>query len=138
VARRITADTNVYVSALNFGGIPEEILTLARAGVLELAISDPILAEIGRVLTRKFHWTSGPLTEALLEIAAYTVRIHPTEKLDIVIADPSDNCILECAIGASSEYIVSGDTHLLRLREHAGIPILRPSELLELLRKKGL
>lgn len=111
---------------------------MARAGVLELATSDLILAEVARVLTVKFHWTSGPLMEALLEIAAYTVRIRPTEKLDIITVDPSGNRILECAVGARSEYIVSGDGHLLRLREHAGIHILRPSELLDLLRRQRL
>jgi hypothetical protein len=56
---------------------------------VELAISDPILAEVERVLTPNFHWTSGPLTEALLEIAAYTVGIHPTEKVDTLRPTPA-------------------------------------------------
>jgi uncharacterized protein len=47
---RVTADTNVYISALNFGGMPERLLRLAKAGAIQLVISDAILAEVGKVL----------------------------------------------------------------------------------------
>lgn len=136
MAIRVTADTNIYISALNFGGMPERVLTLARNGLLELAISDAILSEIARVLTVKFRWASGPVRDALLEIAAYTKRIKPTKRVDVVLQDPTDNRILECAIEASSEWIVSGDTHLLQLVQHAGIRILTPSEFFDLFREQ--
>ena len=45
-----TADTNIYISAFNFGGSPRDFLRLAGAGGFRLAISDPILVEIGKVL----------------------------------------------------------------------------------------
>lgn len=133
--RKVTADTNIYISALNFGGNPERILTLARAGLVELAISNAILSEIERVLTLKFHWASGPLQDALLEIASYTTRIRPAKKLYVITTDPADNRILECAIEARSECIVSGDSHLLQIGNYAGIPILPPSKFLELPRQ---
>ena len=44
---RIVADTNIYISALNFSGKADEVLALGRAG--------PILDEIGGVLARKFR-----------------------------------------------------------------------------------
>jgi len=43
---RLVADTNIYVSALNFGGVPEEVLLLARRRLVELFISTPILASL--------------------------------------------------------------------------------------------
>jgi putative PIN family toxin of toxin-antitoxin system len=110
VPTRITADTNIYISALNFGGVPERVLTLARAGQLDLAISDAILSEIARVLTVKFRWAPEPLNNALREIAAYSRRIEPQQKLQVITHDPTDNRILECAISAGSDYIVSGYT----------------------------
>jgi uncharacterized protein len=55
--RRVTADSNIYISAVQFGGVPERFLNLARAGQIELAISAAILDETTRVLTDKFHWT---------------------------------------------------------------------------------
>jgi hypothetical protein len=58
---RITSDTNVIVSALNFPGNPSRILDLAEAGEIRLAVSDEILNEVNRVLLRpKFGWAGLP------------------------------------------------------------------------------
>lgn len=47
--------------------------------------------------------------------------------------DPSDNRILECAITAEADYIVTGDkNHLLPLKRYKNIRILSPSEFLRL------
>lgn len=47
---RVTAGTNIYISALDFGGLPERFLRLAEAGGIQLVMSDAILAEVGKVL----------------------------------------------------------------------------------------
>jgi putative PIN family toxin of toxin-antitoxin system len=136
VPRRLTADTNVYISALNFGGIPETILALARAGLWDVAISLPILAEVERVLSMKFHYTSAMLTDALEEIKRFATLVHPLTTLDVIKADPSDNRILECALSSQSECVVTGDSHLLTLQEYEGIAILSPAEFLDLSRRR--
>jgi predicted nucleic acid-binding protein len=51
---KVTADSNIYTSALQFGGQPQRLIELARAGAIELAISPPIVAEVQRVLRDKF------------------------------------------------------------------------------------
>lgn len=53
----VTADTNVYVSGLQFGGIPLTFLEHARAGAFRLAVSAPLLAELREVLHIKFAWS---------------------------------------------------------------------------------
>ena len=50
---KVVADTNVYISAILFGGNSEEIRKLAREGEIELLISENIIAEIAGVLKRK-------------------------------------------------------------------------------------
>ena len=47
---KVTADTNIYLWALNFGGKPQQLLELARAGKIEIAISNAIITEISRIL----------------------------------------------------------------------------------------
>jgi len=69
--RRITADSNIYISALNFGGKPLQILELARAGEIELAISNGIITETSRVLHRKFDWKPEDITDAFDQILRY-------------------------------------------------------------------
>jgi predicted nucleic acid-binding protein len=51
---RVTADSNQYISALLRGGKSLQLLELARSGQIELAVSDDILNEVGRVLRDKF------------------------------------------------------------------------------------
>ena len=55
---RVTADTNVLLSGLNFiGGKPFQLLELAREGKIALTVSAAILDEMEDVLRRKFGWT---------------------------------------------------------------------------------
>ena len=49
--------------------------------------------------------------------------IHPT-----IVNDPADDAVLACAIAANAEFIVSGDRHLLDLRDHQGIRIITAAE----------
>ena len=48
----------------------------------------------------------------------------------VIVADPTDNIFLECAIDGRADYIISGDSHLLNLGEYAGIQILKAKEFL--------
>ena len=99
-AARIVADTNVYISALNFAGTPDEVLALGRAGIVEVFISPAILEEIEGVLRRKFRWTSPRVREAVRAIRSFALLVHPEESVNVVREDEPDNRILECALAA--------------------------------------
>jgi len=51
---RIVVDTNVFVSALNFGGKPDEVLAFALEEKVQLIVSPVILAETAGVLVLDF------------------------------------------------------------------------------------
>ena len=114
----VTTDTNVIVSALNFPGNSSRILDLAEAGEIRLAVSDDILNEVKRVLLRpKFGWSQERVDAAIRQIAGFAEHIEPQQRIDIVVDDPTDNRILECAFASGSDYLVSGDNHLLKVRQ---------------------
>ena len=46
--------------------------------------------------------------------------------------DPDDDKILECAVTGAATYVVSGDRHLLNMKEYQGIAIIRAHEFLAL------
>lgn len=96
---------------------------MAAEGEFEVAISDPIVTELQRVLALKFGWSETRAIEAIATIAAFTKRVTPIETIDAVPSDPDDNRILECAVAANSEVIVTGDLDLLRLGSFRGITI---------------
>jgi putative PIN family toxin of toxin-antitoxin system len=124
-----TADTNVYISALNFGGRPLQFLELARRGQIRLCISEPILTELIGVLRDKFGWDEEHLRQAEQELRTFTEIVTPTRKLSVVSDEP-DNRILECTAAARFDFVVSGDQHLLRLSSFEGIPIVTVTEFL--------
>ena len=134
---RVTAVSNVYISALHFGGPPDRLLDLARSGIIELTISDDILAEVTRVLRDKFGWSKEPLSMAQARIADFTTKVKPDRILDVVKEDPTDNRILECAFTGKSEYLVTRDKHLLKLKSFESTQIIKVADFLNVVRLKG-
>ncbi len=134
--RRVVADTNVYVSALNFAGTAEEMLALARGGQFDLFVSPPILQEIEGVLRRKFLWAPRRAAEAIALIREFATLVSPNERVSAVTQDEPDNRILECALAAEATVIVSGDRHLLGLERFRDIPILSLREFLDAYRAR--
>ena len=76
---RAVADSNVYVSALNFGGAAEDVLALARAGAVTLFVSSPILDEVERVLIKTFDWSTRSAKDAIAAIRGFTTVVRPKE-----------------------------------------------------------
>jgi putative PIN family toxin of toxin-antitoxin system len=135
---RITPDTNVIVSALNFPGNPSRILDLAEAGEIRLAVSDDILNEVNRVLLRpKFGWSQDRVDAAIRQIAGFAERVEPKQRIDRIVDDPTDNRILECAATSGSDYLVSGDNHLLKVGQYQRCKIVTPAEFLEIQSQRG-
>jgi putative PIN family toxin of toxin-antitoxin system len=132
---RVVADTNIYVSALNFAGTADEVLALGRAGLIEVYISPPILDEVTGVLARKFGWSAARIREATQVIGNFTVLVHPAERVNLVREDEADNRILECALAARADTIVTGDRHLLQLRRFLGTLISSPRQFLDAARR---
>ena len=128
MAPRVTLDTNIYVSAFQFGGM--RLLHMAVDGDIEIAVSPAIIDEVIRVLRDKFHWDGYRLHDARQQILGFARLVTPAHTLDVVKEDEPDNRILECAVESGSDFIVSADKDLLRLGSYAGAPILRAADFL--------
>jgi putative PIN family toxin of toxin-antitoxin system len=121
---RIVVDTNVIVSALVFGGVPRRVLGAVEGGRCDFYYSAEIESETRRVLRDKFGWDERRLDRYLPELWGFGERVIPQRRVNAVRDDPDDNRILECALAAEADVIVSGDGHLLRLTTFEGIAIL--------------
>jgi len=130
---RVVADTNIYVSALNFGGVSDQILSLARRKRIDLFVSKPILEELGGVLRRKFRWPTARTTQTLAEIRVFAKEVYPTARLSVIRQDEPDNRILECAVAAGASILVTGDSHLRVLGSFMQIQIVSPRTLLDMM-----
>jgi putative PIN family toxin of toxin-antitoxin system len=129
---RVVLDTNIYISAILFGGNCEEILRLGMLKAFDILISREIINEIRGILKNKFRWSNKQIREVETYIRDITTEIIPTESLSVVQRDSSDNKIIECAVSGEAHYIVTGDRHILNMKEIRRIKILTPSEFLKL------
>ena len=127
----IVCDTNVLISAIIYGGNSERILLSAEKGELTIFISPAILLELSRILRVKFKWQEYQIHEAISYLGKLCSVIKANERITRIKTDPSDNRILECAIKAKADYIISGDKrHLLPVKKFRGIPIVSPAAFL--------
>jgi len=117
----VVLDTNVLISALMFGGNPRAIIDKVIRGELKLCLSESILLELGDVLQRpKFGFPATIVNQIITELSAICELVTPS------------NHVLECAIEAHAEYIVSGDAHLLELNEYRSIQVVSPQQFLSI------
>lgn len=131
---RVVLDTNVYLSALVFGGKPEELVRLSygRRPHLRLLISEDILSEIVRNLVDTFGWPDAWTVRTAAFLNTIGEEVKPNERLSVVGHEP-DNRVLECAVAGRAAYVVSGDKHLLVLERYTGIRVVTVSEMLGVL-----
>ena len=134
---KIVCDTNVLISALLWGGTPGRILDRIEAGLDTLYTSRLLLQEleavlnypkITRILERRDLSSSD-----ILELVIENAQIMETSNtpMRVVPDDPDDDHVIECAVTAHADYILTGDSHLLALKVWQSIPILSAGEYLK-------
>ena len=131
---RVVIDTNVVVSALLFGGIPGQLIPLWKSGHIKSLTSAEIIDEYIRVMTYpKFKLSEEEIHYLLhFEILPYfdviSVRLAHSP---IIQKDPSDDMFILCAEAGKANVIISGDQHLLCLKNYKKIKILNPKQFLK-------
>lgn len=129
---RVVLDTNVLISGIFFSGPPAEILIHWRNRAFESVVSEPIITEYVRVteeIAKKF-----PQLEIaeVLDLFIVNSKVVDTRGLEIRLCeDPDDDKFLECAVAGECQAIVSGDEHLLKIKEFQGIKIIKPRDFLD-------
>lgn len=124
---RVVLDSNVWISALNFGGKPAQILKLAVKKQIRIYCSQTLFAELIGVLRKKFDYSDEKIEEVETLFKKRVKFREPKITLNVIKTDPSDNRVLECAEEADADFIVSGDKDLLDLTSFRGIKIVNPS-----------
>ena len=130
---KIVVDTNIYISAIFWGGKPRQVVDLGRAGEILIFTSSAIEREIAEKLSNKFKLKEDEVRNILLDFSTFTIPTVVSLHIEAVPEDPEDNKFIECALVCKADHIVSGDRHLLSLKEYAGIKILKATQFLSIL-----
>ena len=137
---RAVLDANVLASALiRPQGPPGQIVSLLfEEQAFDLIVSEAILAELRRCLAyprvRKYLTATNEELDVWVTALGLVADIVKGEKLlNVVADDPGDDKYLAAAVNGNADYLVSGDRHLLDIREYEGIRIVTPRRFLTIL-----
>lgn len=135
---KVVFDTNIFISAVIFGGNPRMCLTLAREGKIALFVSKELLLEIAEKLHNKFIWSDKDIKDVIIGICKFAQIVEPKAKINKIKKDPSDNLVLEIAQEVNANYIISGDKkHILPLKKFEGTKIITAADFLLLISQEA-
>jgi putative PIN family toxin of toxin-antitoxin system len=98
-------------------------------GDFELYTSIAILTELARKLEDKFGWEKQKIAHLINSITNVAIVLKTIPSLKI-LSDEPDNRILECASKAKADLLITGDKHLLNLKQYENIKIVSLSAFL--------
>lgn len=125
---RVVFDTNVYVSAIGFGGTPLDAVLRAFDDDVQLVASENTLDELARVMTYdRLPFTDDDREQYLAILDREVDLVSPDESITAITDDPTDNMFLECAVEGDSVFVVTGDDHLLDLGTFRDVDIVTAS-----------
>jgi uncharacterized protein len=128
---KVVFDTNIYVSAFAIpGGKADLALRRIVDGDDLLYLSRPILLELTRILSHKFSHDREQIARVAVFLSETARFVEPKSRLRILKDDP-DNRILECALAADAEVVVTGDAAMLDLGVYKTVRIITLRQYLE-------
>lgn len=134
----IVIDSNIWISGIFWNGKPKYLLKILEKDILSSYICKEMIDEIDEVIKRDFFKERinllGLTTENIInQIIELNKIIEIDGNLNAIKDDPDDNIILETAIKSKSEFLISGDNHLLDLKNYNNIKIISCKDFIDML-----
>lgn len=132
---RVVFDTNIVISGRLWSGAPKQALHLADTGRVKMFISEEMIDELRDVISRpkfanRLNLLSKTAEQVVIDHLQTAEIIEVNLVPSVVKADPDDNKIVACAVAADARYLVSGDPHLLSLKNYENTFIVTVNQFL--------
>jgi len=130
----IVIDTNVLISGYLWSGKPRKVIKIVGNPPYELLYCRESLTELVRILSEKFYLAPDEIIRIVSNIKRNGKKVHVASDESPISEDVSDNLFINLAIDGGAKTIISGDSHLLKLKEFKGIEIIKATDFIESLR----
>ncbi len=124
-------DTNILISGYLWTGKPRQAIRVVKSGGFRLLYCKESIDELIRVLSIKFGLDSGEIFRIVSDIHTIGKKTTIVSKDQPISEDITDNLFINLAIDGDARLIVSGDSHLLKLKEYKQIEIITVLEFLK-------
>ena len=123
-----------------WGGVPRQLMRVARERRIELFTSTALLVELTGILGRskfgkKISASALTVDQIIDRYVALTAMVHPAS-VPRIVSDPDDDVVIGTALAAQADLIVTGDRDLLTLQEYEGIRIVNAATAVTLLEQR--
>ena len=129
---RLVLDTNIYIASLLYEGLCFDLTAFIFDSKSEHFVynSKEILIELfKKIASKKELISTASLNRLIAHLNSFAIKVKPVEKINAVHRDPADNKILECAVAAKADLIITMDKDLLKLKTFRNIGIVHPRTL---------
>lgn len=135
---KVVLDSNVLVSGIFFGGMPEKILEAWMQRKFEIFVTPSIFEEYGNTLEA----LAGGKAEALTTYWIASIAEHAHHVVDPphplkICRDPDDDKFLYCAASIKADFLVTGDKDLKELEVSFDFKIVSPRTFLSILERNS-
>jgi len=129
---RVVLDTSVFISAILFHGRTSQLVRLWQEGRILVLMSPEVLKEYVKVLAYpKFKLAKQEIKSVIeQELLPFVEPVKVSKAIRVIAEDPSDDKFLALAIDGKANLVLSGNKHLLGLKEFGGIKIVTAEEFL--------
>jgi putative PIN family toxin of toxin-antitoxin system len=135
---KIFFDTNVYVAEALLGAAAEEMIAATQRASWRIYASTYLLDEFERVLNEELAFSERLASLSRQRIMRRATMSEPGAARHTVPDDPADTPILQAALAAGADYLVTNDRHLLDLDPYEGLRIVSMTEYREMLVNEGI
>ena len=123
---KIVLDTNVIIDGIRDDySYEKQIIDAVRAGDIEAYANHETMSENKLIMRRLIE--NPEYEQEINDLMSQINRVINRKQINIV-RDPEDNKILESAVEAGADYLVTRDNDLLSLESYEGIEIVNPSQ----------
>lgn len=135
---KIFFDTNVYIEEALLGEAAEEMIAATTAAAWRIYTSDYVLDETERVMAEDLGFSQRLASLTRRRIIRRAIMVEPSTSRHGIAQDESDTPILQAALEAGVDYVVTNDHHLLDLNPYEGLRIVSMTEYHGVLVAEGL
>ncbi len=121
---KIFLDANILVSATLRDSAADNLVTAMIRGDWRLVVSEYVVAETVQVATTKLHAPIADVNRISSVLRRIAIWSSAMPSRHIVHADPADTPVLQAALTASADFLVTRDKGLLKLDPYETIRIV--------------
>jgi putative PIN family toxin of toxin-antitoxin system len=135
---KVFFDTNVYVAEALLGAAAARMLGATAKASWRIFSSSYVLDEIERVMVERLALSRRFALVTRRRARRRATLVEPVSSRHRVPGDPDDSPILQAALVAGADYLVTNDAALLLLSPYEGLRILSMSDYYRLLQDRQL